>query len=75
VTWYAVQTKPRQEGTAARVDNEWPHQRGDVVQVLDGLFAGLSGVYQMEKDQNRVVLLVELLGRSNAVVVEQRTLG
>jgi transcriptional antiterminator RfaH len=62
-------------GAAARVDNEWPHQRGDVVQVLDGLFAGLSGVYQMEKDQNRVVLLVELLGRSNAVVVEQRTLG
>jgi transcriptional antiterminator RfaH len=43
--------------------------------VLDGPFAGLSGVYQMEKDQSRALLLIDLLGRSNTVVVEQQALG
>jgi transcriptional antiterminator RfaH len=62
-------------GAAARDNDEWPHQHGDVVQVLDGPFAGLSGVYQMEKDQSRALLLIDLLGRSNTVVVEQCALG
>lgn len=64
-----------QDDTEVRADDKWPHKPGDVVQVLQGPFAGLSGVYQMEKDEQRALLLVELLGRHNEVVVEQSSLG
>jgi len=61
--------------TEARADDQWPHKPGDVVQVLEGPFVGLSGVYQMEKDEQRALLLIELLGRRNSVVVAQAALG
>jgi transcriptional antiterminator RfaH len=61
--------------TSQRADDRWPHKPGDVVQVLQGPFAGLSGVYQMEKDDHRALLFIELLGRRNTVVVAQQALG
>jgi len=61
--------------TGQRAADEWPHQPGDKVRVLEGPFAGLSGIYQMEKDEHRALLLIELLGRPNAVVVAQQALG
>ena len=57
--------------TGQRAADQWPHQPGDVVRVLEGPFAGLSGIYQMEKDETRALLLIELLGRRNTVVVDQ----
>ncbi|MAC35736.1 MAG: transcription/translation regulatory transformer protein RfaH [Haliea sp.] len=55
----------------ARAEDEWPHKPGDRVSILEGPFAGLTGVYQMPKDEQRVLLLVELLGRQNQVLVER----
>ena len=61
--------------TGLRSADEWPHQPGDTVRVLEGPFAGLSGIYQVEKDESRALLLIELLGRRNTVVVAQQALG
>ena len=67
--------KNEEADTGQRAADEWPHQPGDEVCVLEGPFAGLSGIYQMEKDEHRALLLIELLGRRHTVVVAQQTLG
>ncbi|WP_188109785.1 transcription/translation regulatory transformer protein RfaH [Pseudohalioglobus sediminis] len=56
--------------TGAREDHSPRYQPGDRVEILEGPFAGLSGVYQMQDSDHRALLLVELLGRSNPVTVE-----
>lgn len=61
--------------TGARTDDAWPHKPGDVVEILEGPFAGLTGIYQVPRDADRVALLVELLGRQNTVLVEREALG
>ena len=61
--------------TGARTDDDWPHKLGDVVEILAGPFAGLTGIYQVPRDADRVALLVELLGRQNTVLVEREALG
>ncbi|MBA6412303.1 transcription/translation regulatory transformer protein RfaH [Parahaliea sp. F7430] len=55
--------------------NAWPHKPGDRVEIFDGPFAGLQGVYKMAKNQDRAALLIELLGRQNEVVIEQQFIG
>lgn len=47
----------------------WPHQPGDAVQILDGPFAGLSGILQAANREERALLLIELLGRQTTVGV------
>lgn len=47
----------------------WPHQPGDAVQILEGPFAGLSGIFQAATGEQRAMLLIELLGRQNTVDV------
>lgn len=59
----------------ARSEDDWPHRPGDVVEILEGPFAGLTGVFQMPRDEDRVALLVQLLGRQNTVLVEREALG
>ena len=49
--------------------DEWPHQPGDAVQILEGPFAGLSGIFQAATGEERAMLLIELLGRQNSVTV------
>jgi transcriptional antiterminator RfaH len=53
-----------------RLVYDWPHRVGDRVEILQGPFAGLTGVYQMQLAENRAVLLIELLGRRNEVRVD-----
>jgi transcriptional antiterminator RfaH len=48
---------------------EWPHRSGDAVQVLEGPFKGLTGVFQATTAEDRALLLIELLGRQNTVDV------
>jgi transcription antitermination factor NusG len=43
---------------------------GDMVQIKSGPLAGLRGIVSREKDAFRVVLSIEMLGRSAAVEVE-----
>ena len=49
--------------------DEWPHQPGDAVQILEGPFAGLSGIFQAATGEERAMLLIELLGRQNTIDV------
>ena len=44
---------------------------GDRVLILDGPFAGLTGVFDINKDAGRVALLVDLLGRHNRILIER----
>ena len=51
-----------------------PHpflKEGDKVRLRSGPLAGLEGILQRRKDGYRLVLSIELLGRSVAVEVEQ----
>lgn len=43
--------------------------KGEQVEVVDGAFAGLSGIVQAQTSLERVVILLELMGRKNEVSV------
>ena len=58
-----------------RQGETWPHQPGDTLEILDGPFAGLSGVYQMPQGEDRALLLIELLGRSTSVALDRDVLA
>ena len=53
-----------------RLVDDWPHRAGDRVEILQGPFVGLTGVYQMQLAESRALLLIELLGRDNEVRVD-----
>jgi transcriptional antiterminator RfaH len=61
--------------TEQRQAETWPHQPGDTLEVLEGPFASLTGIYQMPLGENRALLLIELLGRSNSVAVAKEALA
>jgi transcriptional antiterminator RfaH len=54
---------------------DWPHRSGDAVQVLDGPFKGLTGVFQVATAADRALLLIDLLGRQNSVDVAMATIA
>jgi transcriptional antiterminator RfaH len=54
---------------------EWPHRSGDAVQVLEGPFKGLTGVFQAATAEDRALLLIELLGRQNTVDVDMAAIA
>lgn len=45
-------------------------EKGDGVQIVDGPFTGLQGVYQMDKGEDRVMILIEILGRQSSVALK-----
>lgn len=49
-------------------------QAGDRVEVFDGPFSGLRGIFQATDGESRAILLLDLLGKENAVSVEYRCL-
>jgi transcriptional antiterminator RfaH len=61
--------------TQQRQAEAWPHQPGDTLEVLEGPFASLTGIYQMPLGEDRALLLIELLGRSNSVAVAKAALA
>lgn len=44
-------------------------KRGDEVTIVDGPFAGVNAIFQAATAEERVLLLLDLLGRSNQLVV------
>jgi transcriptional antiterminator RfaH len=54
---------------------DWPHRSGDAVQVLEGPFKGLTGVFQMATANDRALLLIDLLGRQNTVDVDMTAIA
>ena len=55
--------------------DEASYNPGDRVQILEGPFAGMNGLYQMKKDADRVELLLSLMGRNTPVILELDQLG
>ena len=53
----------------------WPHQKGDAVQVLDGPFAGLPAIFEALTGEDRALLLIDLLGRTNTVAVDMQAVS
>jgi transcriptional antiterminator RfaH len=66
----------QQESITGPVEiDESDYRPGDNVAILEGPFAGLSGVYQMKKDADRVGLLLSLMGRELPLVLQLDQLG
>jgi transcriptional antiterminator RfaH len=65
----AAETDP--EGT---IRQEHLFQSGDRVEIASGPLAGLKGIFLAASGQERAHLLLDLLGRSNRVVVSQHQL-
>ena len=61
--------------TQQRRAEAWPHQPGDTLEILGGPFASLTGIYQVPLGEDRALLLIELLGRSNSVAVAKEALA
>ena len=57
-------------GTGLRSDDTCPHQPGDEVEILEGPFAGLSGIFHTATGEERALVLLELLGRQNTIQVQ-----
>lgn len=58
-----LQTKTDDEGLPL------PFREGDAVRILDGPLAGLQGVYQCTRGQDRVLVLIHILGAEKPVEV------
>lgn len=59
-----------QPDTGHHQSDEPLFQKGDGVQIVDGPFTGLEGVYQMEKGEDRAMILIEIMGRQSNVAVK-----
>lgn len=51
------------------------YKPGDAVEILDGPFEGVNAVYQLRKGEDRVTVLIELLGRKSKVVLGKENVG
>lgn len=49
---------------------ETPLQKGDAVEVLVGAFAGLKGIYQLQKSSDRVEVLMNILGSQKPITLD-----
>jgi len=47
--------------------DSWKWRPGMQVEILEGPFAGLKGIFAAERAEDRVVILLQLLGRTNRV--------
>ena len=59
-----------QPDTGHHHSNEPLFQKGESVQIVDGPFTGLEGIYQMDKGEDRVMILIEILGRQSSVAIK-----
>jgi transcriptional antiterminator RfaH len=65
----------KQEQILLAEPGEHPNWKaGDKVQVIDGPFAGLNGIFQKQNSQERVIILLNLLGLKNSVAVEANSI-
>jgi transcriptional antiterminator RfaH len=52
-----------------------PFKPGDAVNIVAGGFSGLQAIFQAEKGADRVILLLDLLGRNTAVVLPRNVVA
>jgi transcriptional antiterminator RfaH len=71
----AIENIQQQEQLLLGQPGEHPNwQAGDNVQVIDGPFAGLNGIFQKQNSQERVIILLNFLGQQNSVVVDTNSI-
>ena len=71
-----IEAIQRQEQDIKNSYNEYPSWRkGDVLEILDGPFAGLKGIYQKKESTERVSLLLEILGQQNRFSIHSHILA
>jgi transcriptional antiterminator RfaH len=58
-----------------RDEAAYPHQPGDRVEVLEGPFSGLIGLFQLADGKDRALLLLDLLGRSTEVAIPMQAIS
>ncbi len=52
-----------------RSNPERMFRQGDLVQIKDGPFAGVEGIYQMDDGDRRAMVLIELLSKPSALAI------
>ena len=62
-----------QDEEIGAVQDKSTYKPGDVVEILEGPFEGVNAVYQLKKGEDRVLVLIELLGRKSEVVVDEHS--
>lgn len=69
----AIETILRHEDAALgmRLDTRPAFQAGEAILLLDGPFAGIEGVFAEEDGEKRVIVLLDLLGKSNKLRVNR----
>lgn len=60
----AVIAAPHEREQRLRDPNAMGLSAGDKVMIVDGPFAGLNGVFEVAKGADRVLVLLDLLGRN-----------
>ena len=63
----AIQQQEQRIFTQAKIQPNW--KPGDRVEILTGPFAGLNGIFEKADNEERVIILLEMLGRNNRIVV------
>ena len=48
-----------------------PFRAGDPIRVVDGLLAGMDGIFTQQDGERRVIVLLDLLGKANRVTVSR----
>jgi transcriptional antiterminator RfaH len=69
-----IQARLGGDGTIA-VEPKVPFRGGDQVQVVSGVFADRFGLFECATDEERVVLLLDILGRQVRVKVPMETVA
>lgn len=59
------------EATGLRQDSRTLFRAGESVKLMEGPFAGMEGVFAQEDGEARVIVLMELLGKTNKVKVSR----
>jgi transcriptional antiterminator RfaH len=59
----------------ARLEADTQYAEGDRVEITEGAFAGLSGIFTVANGMERVTLLMDLLGRQTPILVDRKNLG
>lgn len=49
-------------------------KKGDIIQVIEGPFAGMNGIFEKVNDEQRVFILLDMLGRSNRISVDPNSI-
>ena len=65
-----------QELKTKNLDTEYPRwQKGDVLEILEGPFTGLKGIFQKNESIERVSLLLDVLGQQNRLSIRINSLA